>query len=320
MGSEYVILVMRLKWLHIKSSFFRLLPVKSAWRRNFESTYRLLALKLKSRIQERIVRSVFGQYAYGVVFKSYNGLLMSNFSDIEISSQLGFAGAYDRHKIDFLKSIAADCRSVYIVGAHIGTLLVPMSLAGKEIVAFEANPITFQYLRNNVALNHLTHVRMYNYALYDRDARLPFYQSKANTGGSKIKPVHDHFIYNYDEPELIEVVGRPLDDVVTSEGIDLPDLIIMDIEGAEFHALGGAYKCLSTARYLYIEFVPHHLKNVAHVSIDAFIAIIMKHFTAMCIVDEAVRHHKKTYRGDEIVQRLTQLYQVEVAVDLLFNK
>jgi tRNA G37 N-methylase Trm5 len=42
---------------------------------------------------------------------------------------------------------------VLIVGAHIGTLAIPISRLAKHVDAIEANPETFKFLSLNVAMN-----------------------------------------------------------------------------------------------------------------------------------------------------------------------
>jgi hypothetical protein len=52
----------------------------------------------------------------------------------------------------------------------------------------------------------------------------------------------------------------------------------MDIEGAEYLALKGMPQTLARARFLYIEYVPHHLQNVSGVTNDEFFAHLLPHF------------------------------------------
>jgi FkbM family methyltransferase len=169
-------------------------------------------------------------------------------------------------------------------------------------------------------LNKLDNIQIHNYAIYCGEGKLSFYQNTANSGGSKVRPVKDHFWYNYDTPEVVEVDAKVLDDLVNSKGYDYPNIIIMDIEGSEFAALKGACNCLHHAQYLYIEFVPHHLSNVANITVSEFLEAITPHFTAMMIVDDRKGGLPDKYTGDGILQKLTEYYNEGISSDLLFLK
>jgi hypothetical protein len=57
----------------------------------------------------------------------------------------------------------------------------------------------------------------------------------------------------------------------------------MDIEGSEYFALRGMQKILAKARALIVEFIPHHLTNVAGVTPDQFAATVTPHFGRLFI-------------------------------------
>jgi FkbM family methyltransferase len=275
---------------------------------------------MKSQMQQQVMKLVFGEYVAGVAFETYNGFLVSGVSDVDVNRALGFTGAYDKEKIEFLLTLVNTGSCVYVVGAHIGTLAVPIARSAREVIAFEANPATFQFLSRNIDLNRAGNVKLYNYAVYDKEIQLPFYQSKANTGGSKIKPVKDHYWYHYDDPDIIQVSGKILDEFVVKAGLPMPDLIIMDIEGAEHAALKGAQACLRSASHLYIEFIPHHLSNVANISVEEFAAPITANFSKMVIVTDDLQAPQKSYCGAEIVPALRALRDTGRGYDLLFSK
>jgi FkbM family methyltransferase len=311
----------RISLLDIKSKLFPILPVwgKSYRRENLHGDI-LRMLLLQGRLQELLMNKMYGRNVKGVVFDTFNGLLVNNYSDVQMNINLGFNGYYDKSKIEFILSLLNKDACVYIVGAHIGTLVIPLGRFARKVVAFEANPATFEFLTQNIHLNQLNNVDIYNYAIYDKAINIEFYQNKVNSGGSKVKPVTDDYMYNYDAPEVIEVSGKILDDFIEENEIELPDLIIMDIEGAEFPALKGASDCLKHARYLYIEFVPHHLSKVANITVKDFINVITMHFPNMQLVENNMKGQAMKYKDAEILSKLTALYEQNVGADLLFYK
>jgi hypothetical protein len=57
----------------------------------------------------------------------------------------------------------------------------------------------------------------------------------------------------------------------------------MDIEGSEYFALGGMQHILSLASVLFIEFIPHHLRDVSAVSVDQLLERISPHFSMLYV-------------------------------------
>lgn len=233
---------------------------------------------LKLRIFAAIRKRVLGKYAHGVIYNTANGLLAAPLDDVSVGKSLGFKGAYDTPEISTLQSLLSKDDVVYVIGTHIGALLIPVAATCREVIGYEANPETFEYLKTNVHLNSLTNTRLFNLAVGDSSRKIEFYQNRMNSGGSKIKPQKDSYLYNYDSPNTIEVNMISLDQHIESEKLPVPKGIIMDIEGAEFFALKGMQETLRKCNFLYIEYVPHHLENVSCVSNKDFFDLIVPHF------------------------------------------
>lgn len=221
---------------------------------------------------------VLGPFAQGVIYRTANGLLAAPLEDVSVGKALGFKGGYDTGEIDALLKLISPPDTVYVVGTHIGSLLIPIAKACKQVIGYEANPDTFEFLQLNVHLNKVQNVKLFNLAAGDSSRTIAFYQNRSNSGGSKIKPQKDQYYYTYDAPKTIEVPMVSLDEHIQKENLPTPSGIIMDIEGAEHLALKGAQRTLSALRYLYIEFVPHHLENVAGVSSAEFFSLLTSHF------------------------------------------
>lgn len=233
---------------------------------------------LKLRIFADLRKRILGKYAQGVIYNTANGLLAAPIDDVSVGKSLGFKGAYDTPEISTLQDLLTKDDVVYVIGTHIGALLIPLAKKSKEIIGYEANPETFEYLKTNVHLNTLTNTRLFNLAVGDTSCKIEFYQNRMNSGGSKMKPRKDSYLYNYDSPKTIEVSMISLDNHIELENLPEPQGIIMDIEGAEFFALKGMQESLKKSRFLYIEYIPHHLENVAGVSNKDFFNLITPHF------------------------------------------
>lgn len=269
---------------------------------------------LESKYRNEIIDKNFGSHAKGILFETINGQFIGEPKDVEINSSLGVSGQYDWSNISFISRYLNNSMNLYILGAHIGCLLVPLSKYVKNIVAFEANPNTFRLLNLNILLNEVRNVSTYNLAVYDSRTSVTFYQNNANTGGSKVKPITDRFIYHYDQPQKILIEAVSLEDFIAEKKLPMPDFMIMDIEGSEYNALKGAGKILEHCKYLYIEFVPHHLFNVANINVETFLSVIAPHFDQMQIVNNG----NELFVDEQITVKLKELYARNVAVDLLF--
>ena len=227
-----------------------------------------------------ITKKILGSHVYALIVKSENGLFAVDPEDYGVGISLRVKGQYGLNEIERLKCrITLDSR-VLIVGAHIGTLAIPISKLCKEVVAIEANPITYDLLITNIALNSVSNCRAINIAASDKDENIEFLLSRANSGGSKRVPKIKQFMYYYDKPEKISVKAVSLDQYLEEKEFDL---VVMDIEGSEYFALKGMHEILSNSNLLAIEFLPHHLRNVSGVTVAQFLSVIEPHFTRLTV-------------------------------------
>ncbi len=171
----------------------------------------------------------------------------------EIYRILGDAYFSDNpHEKDALPALAAmlSTASLFIdVGASLGqfTRLASRSMRHGEIIAVEADPIRFEELQRNCKLwesesgNRITAVHA---AISDSEGVLRFQTTNSNVSGGLVR----HAVDGCTEPlgwSEIEVGALTLDALC---GDRVPDVIKMDIEGAELAALTAAVKCLSAKK------------------------------------------------------------------------
>ncbi|SDH45220.1 methyltransferase, FkbM family [Pedobacter terrae] len=197
-----------------------------------------------------------------------NGIFQVDPNDLVIGKGLRERGEWGFKELERLFKIVAEESRVLVVGAHIGTLAIPLSKRVKKVVAIEANPKTYKLLNINVSLNSLENCQTHCIAASDKVEKLKFLLNTSNSGGSKRKPIVMDQMYIYDNPDEITVDAVPLDDYLSDQ---IFDLIIMDIEGSEYHALTGMTRLLENVQTLVVEFVPHHLRNVSAVSLEKFV-------------------------------------------------
>ena len=137
---------------------------------------------------------------------------------------------------------------VWDVGANIGfySLIASRLVDDGEVVAFEPLPANQEAIRRNLALNEIANVRLVPIALSDAEgeAELEIHASptwaKLDTSGDTA------FKRDGEVSERVRVEVSTLD--AQLDGYAPPDLVKMDIEGAEVAALRGASRLLGEHR------------------------------------------------------------------------
>jgi FkbM family methyltransferase len=271
-------------------------------------------LKLMTRAwRAAVTKLLVGRGVRALVVRSEIGLFAVDPEDYGVGRKLRKNGSYGRAELEgVLPYLTADSR-VLVVGAHIGTLAIPLSRVCREVVAIEANPATFDLLTMNIALNRASNCHAIHLAASDKEEELPFVLNRVNSGGSKRLPKTDKFMYHYDHPETISVKAASLDR-------SLPDrnfrVVVMDIEGSEYFALQGMQDILSRCQVLMVEFLPHHLRYVSGVTVARFLSAIEPHFSRLTIPS---RH--LTVPAGEFAAPLTQMFhRDEGDSGLIFEK
>jgi len=275
--------------------------------------YFFRTLKSKKR------KKIFGPNAKGIIYDSKNGYMALPISDITIGKNLGYKGHWNFSDIQKLLQQTTQDDVIYFIGTHVGTLLVPIAKKVKTVVGFEANEDTFWFIKANLCLNKISNATIFNKAVGDGAKKLTFYKNTVNTGGSKIKPIKDSILYNYDNPKQVEVDMVALDPFIAEQSLTPPSGIIMDIEGAEYFALKGMQATLAKVRFLYVEFVPHHLQNVSNTSVEKFLKTITPHFSKAIFLKDNTQFDISSSEK-ELVKHLKTLEKNNVADDILFTK
>lgn len=128
---------------------------------------------------------------------------------------------------------------IFDIGANIGNYSISNNIDNK-IIAVEASPITFELLKNNVA--NYKNITPINFAVssFTDSSYITFYHcSAANTISTLDKnwlTSPESRFYNYrDTIQEIVVKTISIDELIDIYG--MPDLIKVDVEGAEYHVI-----------------------------------------------------------------------------------
>lgn len=145
----------------------------------------------------------------------------------------------------------------YDVGANIGiyTCLIGSQLQSGTVVAFEPHPRNLMRLRENVDINGIDG-RFLGNGLSDVEEISKFRISTAEIGDGKSA-------LTFDDGHGIDIHAIPGDLLVKRELVPTPDVLKIDIEGAELRAIRGLRNTLTDdVRVVYCEVHPEQLKEL----------------------------------------------------------
>ncbi len=249
-----------------------------------------------------VTRKIVGPRVRALIVESDTGLFAVDPEDeYGVGRKLRKSGRYGVEELERITPLLTPESRVLFVGAHIGTLAIPASRHCHEVVAVEANPASFALLQMNIDLNRRHNCRPVHIAASDDNGSLEFLLNRVNSGGSKRLPKVRKHMYYYDEPEVARMQCARLDDYLNGSEFDV---IVMDIEGSEYHALKGMQNLLARAKVLFIEFVPHHFRYVSDTTVEQFVSVIEPHFDRLTIPSKGI-----TVGADEFESTLTVMFE-----------
>lgn len=147
-------------------------------------------------------------------------------------------GTYELDKQVLFSKYLKPGMTVYDVGANVGFYSLLSSLLVSEtgkVYSFEPLPANISYLKKHIELNNLKNVSIVENAVCNKVSTVRFNFGDNRSAG---------FISNDGE---IEVETISIDEFIR-QGNPSPDIIKMDIEGAEYEALLGAKELLKSKK------------------------------------------------------------------------
>jgi len=151
-------------------------------------------------------------------------------------------GTYERDKQDFCANFVKPGMTVFDLGANAGFYTLVMSrLVGRHgrVIAFEPDSGNVSLLRGHVTLNKLENVSIVQAAVSEAASLLGF----SSTGGATARLDQNN---NYLVPTL------SLDATLDNGQLPEPDIIKMDVEGAESLVLRGAKNLIARRKCIWL--------------------------------------------------------------------
>ena len=185
-------------------------------------------------LRSTLLETLHGRFAKGIYIDTGSHRFVVSASDAFVGRSLASNGSHAGSELQVLKALVSPESRVLILGAHIGSLGIPLACHVRSVVFVEANPETFDLLSANVSLNSVGNAVLHNVAVGDKQGEMEFLQNRLNSGGSKRKPKQVRWIYYYDRPDVVRVPMVTVDELLADDGADL---VVMDLEGSEYFAL-----------------------------------------------------------------------------------
>lgn len=148
-------------------------------------------------------------------------------------------GTYELQKARRLVAQVRSGMTCFDIGANVGyyTLLLS-ALAGHtgKVLSFEPLPANLELLRRHASINHCSNVQIFDLALSDFNGSAAF-EVRDNRSTGRLS-----------ELGRLTVPCATLDRLFKDCSISKPDVIKIDVEGAEFAVISGARRILEIAR------------------------------------------------------------------------
>lgn len=201
-----------------------------------------------AEVREDLVEDLAG---FNKLVRGRRGVFVANNNDIYIGRALIEYGEFCEIEWQLLAPYCKYEGVVVEVGANIGAHTVNIAKAvgpGGRVVAIEPQPIVFQSLCANLALNSILNVDALNCACADTSRLLLMppidYGHPGNFGGVSLVETN--------ASSGLRVRCEPLDDLL--QGFDRIDLIKIDVEGMELDVIAGASRVIQRFMpVLYVE-------------------------------------------------------------------
>ena len=222
-----------------------------------------------------------------------------SYSRLWLYMRFGKGRLHEESVTDLIVSNLKSCKCFVDVGAHLGyyTLLASMLMPKGTIYSFEMDKVSYELLEKNLKLNDCKNVSSYNAAVTD-------YEGTVSYQGDKNSP-NPALSLNVDKEkaktkQMIEVQGITLDKFFQDKKI-VPDVIKIDVEGAELKVLGGMKKLLDNNIRLFVEIHPLRLLSRYQSSANTVVSMLIdKNYDVFEI------KNKKDDSGNVILRKLNK--------------
>lgn len=208
---------------------------------------------------------------------------------------------YEKKSLSVLISIIAlfDEKPVfYDIGANAGFYSIILSEQTSEIVAFEPFSLNYKLLKRNKAINNVRNLIVFKTALSDKKeiGELVIYNSSGNNSLFSRNVPKNHSLKKTGI-ELIEL--EKMDDVICHKELPLPNIVKIDVEGAELFVLKGAKKTIQQVHPTFVIEYSDSTSNDAGYKKEAILEYL-SHFDYHFYAIPSEKHTKNLVSIDDL--------------------
>lgn len=155
------------------------------------------------------------------------------------------------------RNICDKIKVLYVVGAHAfqeRVLLDNLFPQLEKIYLFEPIPEFFNHLRQVTKDDQ--RIKVFPYAISDSDGKAEFYLTNNDAASSSLLPLgkHKEMFPQVAVVKTIKVDAKKLGTVISSNHLPLPDMLFLDVQGAEYRILSSiSSELLSKLSIIYTE-------------------------------------------------------------------
>lgn len=173
----------------------------------------------------------------------WGGKLIVSSDDRSLMPDLVINGYYDIALTKYLIKQIKPGNITVDVGANVGyftTLMGYLVGPSGKVISYEADLDNFLLIYENIAVNYLNdRVMVMNKAVYSENTTISFYATEKFKGNGSIHKHDDQYFRYFGNEKIIEqkIEAESLDSSLIK--FDSIDIVKIDIEGGEYHALLG---------------------------------------------------------------------------------
>jgi FkbM family methyltransferase len=210
--------------------------------------YRAFLVGFLARIFKRNHFMTIGRYLTRDAVVRYDGLLLKARAGSEDLGHYAHTAKPSTFKW-FHPSpgdVVVDC------GSSVGFFTMIALKNEAQVYAFEANPKTYEVLKENVAMNGFQgNAHIFNVGLSSESGEMTLYAPKNFTGVSSFNIKWAENIKDKDDIEHFMIPVTTLDEAM--DGVEKIDWLLIDVESFEYNLLLGSAKVLARTRNIIIE-------------------------------------------------------------------
>jgi FkbM family methyltransferase len=210
---------------------------------------------------------------------------------LKYASSSDIVARNDARQIGFFIDHVRTNDFVLDVGAHYGEYAVLFAaLVGVRgrVVSFEPDAAARPILAANLALNRFAdRVRVEDLALFDETAEQPFFARHGNAQSSLARTGLGGSSSD-DDVEHYSVSTVRMDEYLRRAGLPLPNIIKLDVEGAEYRVLRGAGDVLKSNAVILCELHPYAWQELG-TSFDDILRLVRDAGRSIKYLDDTLR-------------------------------